>query len=325
MKKKVILSFDYELFFGDKSGTVMKSLIEPTNAILDAMDSVNAKGNFFVDWQMLKYLQVVGTERTISDYELIVNQLHDMIRRGHRIELHIHPHWVDAKYRGDGTWDFSDFRHYSLHSFSEEEIVELFVEGINLLTDIAREVDPEYKIVAFRAGGWAIQPFSKLKKAFQRVGIVIDSSVALGTYGRNQYSYFNFQHVVTSSRHLYRFDNDVVVEDEQGDFVEVPIATYNRHVLYKIIDKLYRILSRKSIVISDGTHSRSDLKNEGTTERSMVTMSKISPASVLLSLLVQKSPLITLIDHPKDYTPSVRTALKLLRRKYETILYTDLL
>ena len=57
----------------------------------------------------------------------------------------------------------------------------------------------------------------------------------------------------------------------------------------------------------------------------MVTMSKISPVSVLLSLLVQKSPIITLIDHPKDYTPSVKIALKLLRMKYETILYTDLL
>ena len=37
MKKRIILSYDYELFFGDRSGTVQKSLIEPTNQLLDAM------------------------------------------------------------------------------------------------------------------------------------------------------------------------------------------------------------------------------------------------------------------------------------------------
>ena len=137
-KKKIILSYDYELFFGDRSGTVLRSLIEPTNLLLDAMDSVSFKGNFFVDWQMLKYLKEANTERTLADHQLIIDQLKDMVYRGHRIELHIHPHWVDAKYNGDGTWDFSEFRHYSLNSFSEKEIVDMFVEGTNLLTNIAR-------------------------------------------------------------------------------------------------------------------------------------------------------------------------------------------
>ena len=123
-KKKIILSYDYELFFGDKSGTVIKSIIEPTNALLDAMDSVDAKGNFFVDWMMIKCIKEANTELTDIDYGLLVGQLHDMLRRGHRIELHIHPHWVDAKYKGDGTWDFSNFQHYSLNSFSEAEIID---------------------------------------------------------------------------------------------------------------------------------------------------------------------------------------------------------
>lgn len=127
-KKEIILSYDYELFFGDRSGTVLRSLIEPTNLLLDAMDSVSFKGNFFVDWQMLKYLKEANTERTLADHQLIIDQLKDMVYRGHRIELHIHPHWVDAKYNGDGTWDFSEFRHYSLNSFSEKEIVDMFVE-----------------------------------------------------------------------------------------------------------------------------------------------------------------------------------------------------
>lgn len=68
-RKKIILSFDYELFFGDKSGTVQKTLIEPTNALLDTMDKAGLKGTFFVDVMMLKYLKQVGAERTDSDYK----------------------------------------------------------------------------------------------------------------------------------------------------------------------------------------------------------------------------------------------------------------
>ena len=79
------------------------------------------------------FLRLIVTDYnlgTISDYNLIVSQLKDIVRRGHRIELHIHPHWVNAKYNNDGTWDFSDYSHYSLNSFSQEEIMQMFVEGL---------------------------------------------------------------------------------------------------------------------------------------------------------------------------------------------------
>ena len=70
-RKKIILSFDYELFFGYKSGTVRKSLIEPTNKMLDAMDQVGAKATYFVDYLMLKYLEKENDKRCNSDLELI--------------------------------------------------------------------------------------------------------------------------------------------------------------------------------------------------------------------------------------------------------------
>ena len=322
--KKIILSYDYELFFGDKSGTVQKTLIEPTNFILDAMDSVNAKANFFVDWLMLKYLKETNTVRTNEDYKLIVDQLHNMIRRGHRIELHIHPHWVDAKYNGDGTWDFSNFKHYSLNSFSENEIINMFVEGTKLLTNIAKEIDPEYELVAFRAGGWAVQPFNLLRKAFEKTGIKIDSSVAIGIAGQNQYSSYDFSNVNTSSKELYRFDSDVTYEVKNGHFIEVPISTYSRNIIYRVIDKLYRTFSKNNIVISDGTHLRTGMHYNYYSTRSMITLSRISPLSVYLSILSQTEPLITIIDHPKDFTLSAITSISLLKR-YNTIQYKDLL
>ena len=180
MKKTIILTYDYELFFGDHSGTVSKTLIEPTNLLLEQFEKSNLKATFFVDYLMIKYLGLNTDERSRSDLHLIQEQLKDIIRRGHRIELHIHPHWVDAKYNGDGTWNYCNFSHYSLNSFTEEEIIKMFVEGCEILHLLARSVEPDYKIVAFRAGGWAVQPFSLLKKAFLSADIRIDSSVSYG-------------------------------------------------------------------------------------------------------------------------------------------------
>ena len=55
--RTIILSYDYEIFFGDKSGTIERSLIVPTNFLLDKMDELGIKGNFFIDYLMLKCLR----------------------------------------------------------------------------------------------------------------------------------------------------------------------------------------------------------------------------------------------------------------------------
>ena len=58
--KRAILSFDYELFFGDKSGTVQRTLIEPTNIMLNVLDEVGAQATFFVDYLMKKHLRPIN-------------------------------------------------------------------------------------------------------------------------------------------------------------------------------------------------------------------------------------------------------------------------
>ena len=330
-KKKIILSYDYELFFGDRSGTVMKTLIQPTNLLLDAMDSVGVKGNFFVDWQMLKYLKKANTERTDADLKLIVDQLKDMVRRGHRIELHIHPHWVDAKSNGDGTWDFSEFHHYSLHSFSEEEIVEMFVEGTNLLTSIAREVDPEYKIVAFRAGGWAVQPFDKLKKGFIAAGIKVDSSVMQGIYATHKESYYDFRNA--PNKPIYRFSNNVCQESENGEFLEVPISIRKRVFANRIFNFIVRKTTNRFSFVTDGTHFRSkdaefeakQIISKERNSRRGVMMLREAPINMPINIYHHPADLICYIEHPKDFTRLTCGCIKAIGKTSQVITYKDLM
>lgn len=327
-KKKVILSFDYELFFGDRSGTVQKTLIEPTNQLLDAMDSVGFKGNFFVDWQMLKYLMAEGTERTDVDYALIESQLKDLIRRGHRIELHIHPHWVDAKYNGDGTWDFSEFCHYSLNTFTEDEIIEMFKEGSELLTSIARQVDPDYKLCAFRAGGWAVQPFDKIKKGLLSVGIIIDSSVMPRRAIKTENSECNFLNAPEPPNSYYYFEDDVCIDNKKGSFIEIPITSTKKYLPIKIINRLYRYsVGTDFSTLADGTHFRMNdipdkwINPEG---RIICTFSSHVPINPLIMRLLYKGDIVCFIDHPKDLSKYTCKGIKLLSKVADSLTYCEL-
>lgn len=57
----------------------------------------------------------------------------------------------------------------------------------------------------------------------------------------------------------YRFDDDVLISKENGEFLEVPISTYKRSLWLKVVDKIYRICTRKATPVTDGTHQRDDL------------------------------------------------------------------
>lgn len=327
-KKKVILSYDYELFFGDRSGTVQKSLIGPTNQLLDAMDGAGLRGNFFVDWQMLKYLRLEKDKKAQNDYATIVDQLQDIVRRGHRIELHIHPHWVDAKYNGDGTWNFDDFTHYSLCSFTKEEITQMFTEGTELLTSIARKVDPYYKIVAFRAGGWAVQPFELLKDGFEKNEIRIEASVAVGVYGKNLHSVYDFREA--PDKDVYHFEDDVCKEVVGGRYIEVPITCYQRTFINKVFDKLTNIFTNKLAFITDGTHSRkedrelcvSKSKNTGN-DRGMIGF-RMCPINIVLYLFRLNREIVCFLHHPKDQAPTSASCIRMIGRVAHSLLYSEL-
>lgn len=335
-KKKLLISYDYELFFGDRSGTVLNTLIEPTNRLMEAMEKSGLRGNFFVDWQMLKYLKQEKDIRCQNDYKLIEDQLKDIIRRGHRIELHIHPHWVNAKYNGDGTWDYKDFSHYSLQSFSENEIIQMFVEGTQLLTSIAQEIDPEYRIIAFRAGGWAIQPFEKLRKGFIAAGIKIDSSTSYGISNKHKYSCYDFRKMPYKS--MYHFETDVCSEIQSGQFLEIPITSlhipfclylYERHYWKTNIYTPYadgtHLRSEEPTVVVDKSLANRIFDKIKKTKRNMLSFSYFSPLLLKYVAMFKNGNIHCLIDHPKDVTDATIHNICCIGDYYESLLYKDLI
>ena len=327
--KKIILSYDYELFFGDKSGTVLKSLIEPTNALMKQMEIVGFRGNFFVDWLMIKYLREETDDRCKSDLILVEDQIRDMVRRGHRVELHIHPHWIDAKYNGDGTWNFKDFTHYSLNSLSETQVVNMFVEGVKCLEDIIKPVDECYKIIAYRAGGWAVQPFEKNMKGFMAAGIKIDSSVAHGCYLEKDNSYFDFRNA--PDKCWYRFTTDVCKESEGNEtFIEVPISSYWRDSFTSLLSFISNKLTKRYIRKTDGTHDRmgdptsTNLNISERRKRPCMFSLDVLPLRTEMKLLKSKKQLLCFISHPKDFNGYTLKNIRVLAKHGRSLSYNDL-
>ena len=82
----------------------------------------------------------------------------------------------------------------------------------------------------FRAGGWCLQPFSKMKEAFKVAGLTIDSTVFSGGKNTIDPYYYNFANCPDKDH--WQFSDDLCQEDEDGIFTEYPISHYRYGALF---------------------------------------------------------------------------------------------
>ncbi len=224
-KMNIYFTFDYEIYFGENHGSVDKCIIYPASELIRISEEHNVKFVFFVDCGFVlkldeyrkKYLELE------KDYVAITNQIKYLSDTGHDIQLHIHPHWEDSFY--DGKKWIINTKRYKLTDFSEAEIENIVTRYKSVLTGITNK-----KIFAYRAGGWCIQPFHKLKNAFLKNEISLDSSVFRnGKFESNEYDY-DFTNA--PDKEIYKFNNDVIVENKDGYFTELPISSIKNSPLF---------------------------------------------------------------------------------------------
>ena len=299
MKKKILLTFDYELFFGNKSGTPEKCLFEPTDKLLTIFNEHGIKATFFID--VLYYMRLLESEATIGVAKKIREQLQAIVSQGSRIELHLHPHWLDAEYV-EGEWRFPSYQKYRLQSLAKKDVSKLFDEGTEILEEIARDVFPEYKVMAFRAGGFCIQPFSLLKQGFIDNNIIIDSSVAPGLFEENNSRTYDFR--LAPNLSFYTFSDDPNEFNRGGPFIELPISTYKVNLIFKILAKITRMIEGKSEVHQGdgvGIPLRRSWWHKFMSEVRMITLDgRIYPGELIRQINASKREMVTVIAHPKS-------------------------
>ena len=317
--RKILITLDYELFFG-KSGTIEKTIIEPTEKLLLILDKFNIKASFFVDsGYILKLKEYMKSFHVLKkDYDLIIQQIQKLSKEGHDIQLHIHPHWEDTFFDGN-KWVFNTSR-YKLSNFHKNDVDDI-VRGYSIILEEITDIKP----TVFRAGGWCIQPFDKIN-ALKKYGISIDSTVYYN--GKNTTPEKSFDFSNSPNKNNWRFSHDPLVEDENGDFLEIPISSVSVAPLFYlkfICIKFFGGYNHKAIgdgfAISNSKKQIFDLLLKPSFSVASIDGYK---ASLLNRCAKQNKAQLVLIGHPKAFTPFSLKALDafISKRKNDSIFTT---
>ncbi len=220
----IYLTYDYELFFGRPTGTSEKCIIEPTNRLRAIAKRTGAKMVFFIDVGYIKQMQAHCHLPVVkAEYDVVVNQIQNLVAEGHDCQLHIHPHWEDSYH--DGKAWVMDVSRYKLVDFETDKIISIVLEYQKILEALTQK-----PVIAYRAGGWCLQPFSKIKQAFDAAGLKIDSTVF--PYGKNTKGNYYYDFSEVPDKDSWRFSDDLCVEDPKGQFLELPISYYRYSALF---------------------------------------------------------------------------------------------
>lgn len=332
MKKQTpfLLSLDYELFFGSHSGSVNQCMILPTEKLVDMLDQHNVKVSLFVDAGFLVKLKEYATEypELYKQYNQISAQLLSLSERGHDIQLHIHPHWQDSYYTAKG-WVI-DTKRYRLHDFLPEEISAIVKEYKKEL-----ELCTHNDVFAYRAGGWCIQPFDKIKLALKENGIWLDSTVFSSGHSDDPTRHFNFEG--TPEAAFWCFSADPLVQDENGYFVEVPISAMKTSPLFfwklaflKLFSKgAFKPFGDGNAMIANGSYYFSRL-TQTTYGPVMIDGAKAGQLQSAFKQHNKKSmnnAVLNVMGHPKSLSPYSLSQLELFIKKnknIKSITYQDL-
>lgn len=209
----LILTVDYELF-GDGSGCLDVCVLQPAERMLQIAARFDAPVTFFAE-----ALEFIALSNEQGDDRATV-QLQKALAYGHDVQLHLHPQWAGACFDIDRGWQV-DMARWRIGDLPAEEVEGLIRQGKQWLkVEVAANV-PGYRCLAFRAGGWCIQPSAHVIQALRREGFMVDSTVAPGQWrpGCGEWSDFR----AAPDLPFWKTQEDVCIPDPQGLW-EVPIA-----------------------------------------------------------------------------------------------------
>lgn len=223
-RRRVVLSVDYELF-GNGTGDVRQHVVEPTERMARLAERHGVPLVIFVEVEeYLAFERQAGELAQALGYDparCIREQVRDLARRGHDVQLHLHPQWHGARWTG-GRWQLNETKVTVDSLFETEgEVVGYIADRKRVLEEMAG-LGPGRRVVAYRAGAFSAQPGAKLLAGLAANGFALDSSVVKGLVWKDGFGGYDYRGA-PSARDPWRVSEDVAVADPQGPLWEVPI------------------------------------------------------------------------------------------------------
>ena len=182
-KSKIFLAFvdDWELR-GDGSGDIEKIQFQPMRKLVSIYEKYGIQGSFNAE-----VMQQITFRKFQDDYPELKkfadtwdDLVRETFRRGHDIQLHIHPQWSIAGFER-GTWRLEG--DWSILNYDPGKAGEMILAGKNYLENLLRPLFPDYRCVSFRAGAWCIAPSPHILSLLANAGIEIDISIVIQGLG----------------------------------------------------------------------------------------------------------------------------------------------
>jgi len=235
---KILLTFDYELYFGNNFLAEEEILFKPTDKILEIAKINDIKLVFFIDIMSIFAYKKYNQFEYIKNFK---NQVKKISELGHNVEFHFHPHWIDSKYENNKwehkfqNWSYSNL----IDNFGKVKADEIFDDTYNLFVDIAGK-----KPTCFRAGGYTVQPYEKeLIKLLKKYDFKYDSSIV--PYKRFISDAQIFDFLECEDLNFWQISSDSFLKQGNDNIFEFPIislkkdlSTLSKYAILKVINKM---------------------------------------------------------------------------------------
>jgi len=222
MKIRLFLSFDHELPLGSLKTTYQKAIFDPTDKLFESAKKNDFPVTLFTD--VLCALRYKEWDQK-GFYEPYTGQLQKAVTLGHDVQLHLHPHWLTSGFKNGIV---TPSHNYSLADFENDEtypISTIVEKGVRFLEEVCQKADINYKVLAFRAGGYNIEPASKeIFTQLAKYGIKYDSSVVPNYYFVSALSLIDFRDLPSKANWYISSDGDFRKNAGTG-ILEIPIAS----------------------------------------------------------------------------------------------------
>ena len=259
----LILTADYEVW-GNGDGCVEKCVIDPSEKMMAIAEKHGARITFFLDiCEYWAFEQVESSGRFNGKYKpatLIKDQLQDAVARGHDVQLHFHPQWLNYTFISNHKWNL-DFRYWRLpevdnYHTEDWNVEKLFIEGVNSLEELFRPVKSDYKVHTFRAGAWCIQPENSILNAIKKTGILVDSTVAPGRKDDTLPNYYDF--FKTPEETSWKIGKKVNESGASG-ILEIPISTARLSSFESLYFKFLKLRYKSQILPKNCVRSKTEI------------------------------------------------------------------
>ena len=239
----IIFTSDYEIH-GNGAGSPYKLMIEPTYRNLDLFDEYGAKLTIMAEMaEILKFKEYFDThEKDNYYYNDIMKQLKFAVTSNHDVQLHIHPTYFKAQLNNKG-WEQNPMS-YILREETYDSLFMMIKQTKDFLTRTLIDVKKDYNCIAFRAGGWQMQPTTNIVRALIDNGIKIDTSVFKNGKrgGTNSFDYSLAHHSLLP---WPVNENEICQMNQKSRLIEIPIYTEQRSITSFIsLNRMYRLAAQ---------------------------------------------------------------------------------